>query len=222
MSLIFAAAAPDGSIDLSIVATDGSSPATRLLAPGLNGLSAAWSPDGSKLAYVASERPGSAGLSVVEVTAREALAGGIEGDLVRPDLWPDRGSGSGGQPQWSPDGTQLAVAAVPGGFVGDAEGIYIVQADGSGERVLTERAGNPTWSPDGRRLAFHRSIVQMPDDPAPIETSDSSVGVPLHLGFVMVDGSGPPMLLQDAYGSWQPVVAPILPAPTPLAASSAP
>ena len=40
----------------------------------------------------------------------------------------------------------------------DAEGIYIVKADGSGQRLLTERAGNPTWSPDGQQLAFHRTV----------------------------------------------------------------
>ena len=40
----------------------------------------------------------------------------------------------------------------------DAEGIYIVKADGSGQRLLAERAGNPTWSPDGQQLAFHRTV----------------------------------------------------------------
>ena len=40
----------------------------------------------------------------------------------------------------------------------DAEGIYIVEADGSGQRLLAERAGNPTWSPDGQQLAFHRTV----------------------------------------------------------------
>lgn len=254
-------------LHLSIVATDGSSPATKLLAPGLNSLQAAWSPNGTKLAYLGSEDAGNAGLYIADVTATEAMSGGVQGDLVRPDLGPDLGSVAFGdefnQPRWSPDGTALAVAAVPTGFfLVDAEGIYIVQADGSGERLLTERAGNPTWSPDGQQVAFHRTvdpseyvhdrpctvrtwviaadgsnerelaelgdgcwaaplwspdgtrlasvlIVQMPDDPAPVETGNSAEGVPFHLGFVMVDGSTPPVILQDAYGSWQP----LLPAP---------
>jgi hypothetical protein len=52
----------------------------------------------------------------------------------------------------------------------------------------------------------------MPGDPEMIETEDSSFSVPFHLGFVMVDGSSPPVILPDAYGSWQPVVAPLPPA----------
>jgi Tol biopolymer transport system component len=266
--------------DLSIVAADGSSPAVRLLAPGMNSLQATWSPDGRRLAYLASEGLGNGGLYVAEVTPSEALSGGVEGHLVRPDLAPDMGTVAFGdefnQPWWSPDGTALAVAAVPRGFyLVESEGIFIVQADGSGERLLTERAGSPTWSPDGRRIAFHRTvdpseyvndrpctvrtwiidadgsderqlaelgdgcvgpplwspdgtrlaselIVQTPDDPAPTGTSDSSVGVPFHLGFVVVDGSGPPVLLQDAYGSWQPLAVPLPPAPSFAGASPAP
>jgi Tol biopolymer transport system component len=255
------------SFDLSIVAADGSAPAAKLLAPGLNSVHAAWSPDGTKLAYLASEPSGSTGLYVADTTALEALSGGIQGELLSPDLGPDLGTWSFGdefdQPQWSPDGTELAVAAVPHGFfLVDAEGIYIVQSDGSGQRLLTERAGNAAWSPDGQLIAFQRTvdpseyvnsrpctvrtwiidadgsderelaelgdgcdapprwspdgtrlasvlIEQTPDDPEMSGASDSSVGVPFHLGFVMVDGSSPPVLLQDAIGSWQPVAAPL-------------
>ena len=46
-----------------------------------------------------------------------------------------------------------------------------------------------------------------------IDTGNSSVGVPFHLGFVMADGSSEPVILPDGYGSWQPVVAPLPPAP---------
>ena len=58
-------------------------------------------------------------------------------------------------PQWSPDGTELALAAGP--F--DGKEIVVVKADGSGQRVLaTDQATNPTWSPDGKRVAFHRTV----------------------------------------------------------------
>ena len=59
-------------------------------------------------------------------------------------------------PQWSPDGTEIAVAVGPFGGTGE---IVVVKADGSGQRVLaTDQAFNPTWSPDGKRVAFHRIV----------------------------------------------------------------
>ncbi|HEX7593299.1 MAG TPA: LpqB family beta-propeller domain-containing protein, partial [Anaerolineae bacterium] len=54
------------------------------------------------------------------------------------------------EPHWSPDGKQLV-------FVRD-DALWIVQADGTGARELTDHpAGNtdPRWSPDGTRIAFY-------------------------------------------------------------------
>jgi Tol biopolymer transport system component len=59
----------------------------------------------------------------------------------------------GPQVGWSPDGRTIAV-------VGSA-GVLLVNADGSGERNLTQEWGLkslPVWSPDGRRMAFERSL----------------------------------------------------------------
>lgn len=50
-------------------------------------------------------------------------------------------------PAWSPDGSRIAIST------GDS--LVLVQADGSGSRVLT-RGANPSWSPDGRTIAFDR------------------------------------------------------------------
>jgi Tol biopolymer transport system component len=254
----------DGGFDLATVPADGSASATRLLAPGMNSLLGTWSPDGTRLAYLASEGNGSTGLYVADVTSAAALAGDVQGRLIAPDLGPDlltvAFEDEFSAPRWSPDGSELAVAAIPGGgfFLVDADGIYIVEADGSGQRLLAERAGDPTWSPDGQQVAFLRTVdpsEYVNDRPCTVRTwivdadgtderelpttlgdgcgtppqwspdgtrlaghlivytpdapPDSPVGIPFHLGFVMADGSSEPVVLQDGYGSWQPVVAPL-------------
>jgi Tol biopolymer transport system component len=57
------------------------------------------------------------------------------------------------KPVWSPDGRQIA-------FVSTREGnydIYVMQADGTGVRRLTDHAAiehDPSWAPDGRSIIF--------------------------------------------------------------------
>ena len=51
---------------------------------------------------------------------------------------------------WSPDGTQLAFTRPRP----STEDVVVVNADGTGERVLAANAGLPDWSPDGTKLAF--------------------------------------------------------------------
>ncbi len=68
---------------------------------------------------------------------------------------------------WSPDGQKIAFNRdhhrkfVPGAYSPADSNIeiYVINADGSGERRLTRNPGNDfgsTWSPDGRRIAFGR------------------------------------------------------------------
>ena len=58
--------------------------ATKLLAPGLDSLHAAWSPDGTQLAYLGSEGSGSAGLYVADVTSRRGPGGRCPGSPGQP------------------------------------------------------------------------------------------------------------------------------------------
>lgn len=102
-------------------------------------ISPAWSPDGTRLAYVAFE----AQKPIVYV---QDLASGRRVALANF-------KGSNSAPTWSPDGRQLAVVLTRDG---NSE-IYAVNADGSGARRLTNSPAidtEPSWSPDGRYLLF--------------------------------------------------------------------
>ncbi len=154
-TVVFAAhAACPGQPDLFVVPADGSAEAAMLLPPGTNGVFPRFSPDGRRIAFLGSEGGGATALYVAEFGSAGAGTRGLQVRRIGPNL-----EGSPEEqwfpPQWSPDGTELAVAVGPFGK-GD---IVVVKADGSGQRVLaTDQAANPTWSPDGKRIAFHRIV----------------------------------------------------------------
>jgi len=108
--------------------------------PGYSG-TPAWSPDGSRLAFV-SDRDG--GLDV--------YVAGADGGGVRRLT---RDGAAAGRPAWSRDGTRLAFDSAPTpDAVAEAQ-LLVVNADGSGERPLVRGGGyQPAWSPDGGWIAF--------------------------------------------------------------------
>jgi dipeptidyl aminopeptidase/acylaminoacyl peptidase len=61
----------------------------------------------------------------------------------------------GFDPAFSPDGNQVAFARWD-----EPRGLWVINADGSGERLLigANRARSPTWSPDGRAIVFEREV----------------------------------------------------------------
>ncbi|HEU5215834.1 MAG TPA: hypothetical protein VFU30_09860 [Gaiellaceae bacterium] len=78
-------------------------------------------------------------------------------------------------PQWSPDGKQIAVAGIRGGWDLTAPyDIYVMRTDGTDVTRLTHdaarprspvlRAIEPSWSPDGSRLVFTRQFSDRPND----------------------------------------------------------
>ncbi len=127
-----------GRYELKIADADGSNDQAAL-ASREPIISPAWSPDGSKLAYVSFE----AKKPVVYVhdlaSGRRHVAANFKG--------------SNSAPAWSPDGKQLAVVLTKDG----SSQLYVVNADGSGVTRVATSSGidtEPRWSPDGQHIYF--------------------------------------------------------------------
>jgi len=106
----------------------------------VEGQTPAWGPAGDRIAYKGcDESANNCGLYTIG-----SNAGAKERVLVDP---------SAGFPTWSPNGKQIV-------FMSNRDGnweIYLVNADGTGLRRLTQSAsseGMPTWSPDGKAIAY--------------------------------------------------------------------
>ncbi|MET0624858.1 MAG: winged helix-turn-helix domain-containing protein [Pyrinomonadaceae bacterium] len=105
-----------------------------------------FSPDGNYIFYVVYEVGQKYG-----VLRRVPTLGGVPGQIVRDIDSP---------PAISPDGRQVAFVRNYFDAAGWTSALYVVNADGTGERRLATRQGKelyvgvgPAWSPDGRALA---------------------------------------------------------------------
>jgi Tol biopolymer transport system component len=138
----------------------------------------AWSPNGERIAYSSSTRlvvANRAGRTIAEFSLR-ALVGG---------------------PAWSPDSRRLAFVeaqAIDHGGAVAQRGIYVINADGTGRRLLVPNAIDPAWSPDGSKIAYVSYRSRVADG-----------------GFVTVaniDGSGARRLTTSVENESQPAWSP--------------
>ena len=121
----------------------------RLTTANVEDVDPAWRPDGQQIAFVRHDARGWQ-LYAMSADGRRLRA-------VSPMFSDARA------PAWSPDGRRLAFASLPlhvpttGSL---SEQIAVINADGSGLRVLTRStmfkggAAHPVWSPDGQTILF--------------------------------------------------------------------
>lgn len=76
------------------------------------------------------------------------------------------GTARDGDPQWSPDGKQIAFLSTRG----EKPQIYVIPVDGGEARAITTlkqgAGGGIAWSPDGKQIAFTAPTVEKPRDMA--------------------------------------------------------
>jgi Tol biopolymer transport system component len=118
----------------------------------------AWSPDGTKVAFMAQE-PGASGsnpdYNIFVMNADET-------DLQRLTDTP----GEDGWPAWSPEGTRIVFASArddTGTMLGPMMHLYLMNADGSDQHLLIDAFGQfADWSADGSAIVFSPGLNLVP------------------------------------------------------------
>ena len=212
-----------GTQSLIVMNADGSAPT---MVSGSLAEEPAWSPDGTRLAFVSRRHIGDNAIYVMN-------AGGS--GVARLTNY----AGPEASPAWSPDGARIAFVRSGRCLNADCTSkgsgqLHVMNANGSGVRSLTNdpgSEGDPSWSPDGTRIAFVREsdiyVIDVNGGPEQRLTNDQRSRSPawspdgarialarkdqvgnLDIYVMNADGSGLTRLTtdpaEDASPSWSP------------------
>ena len=159
-----------------------------------------WSPDRTRIAFIAHEETVSANNRLFVVNADGTGLTELANQVMVGSSWP----------MWSPDGTRIAYTSQlafdgpngPGQF-----SVHVVDvASGGNVNVTVDHlrfATAPTWAPDGDRLA----VIGLADRPQPRSASGRALGVEvyvLHLSRAAVENVGQGRFPDAAYLTWSP------------------
>lgn len=139
-------------LEIWSMSSDGSDP-TQLTSNDVTDMSPALSPDGTRVAF---GRSGRVWVMDIDGSNAQPLSTGMDAR----------------SPVWSPDGTQIAFSS-SGGHLG-ADGIYVMEADGSGVHLVApgDTFGH-SWRPDGNAITYslntsdgrlHLQTVELPSN----------------------------------------------------------
>ncbi len=145
------------------------------LEPLTSGVSPSWSPDGRHVAYSGYEPYGD--ISIIDVTTKERVKLGID---------PAIGAEA---PAWSPDGCEIAFTRLASI---ETQNIYVVNADGSGIRQLTEHNQGEQWS-DWQPI---RDTAELPSCVFTVPTptpAPAATPTPAHPAAGLPAGGGQPL-----------------------------
>ena len=176
-----------GEFAIFVVEPDGTG-LRKLATKPVQANSPAWSPNGKRLAFEASEGLDALNIDIYVMNADGSGVKRITEEPPSPTL--DR------TPSWSPDGTAIAFMKDSMSVLeADTGDIYTIRADGTDSRQLTDdgQYEHPAWSPDGETVAFDR----LTGTGGGIYTMNAEGGGLRKL-------TGPPEGLWDSEPSWSP------------------